>query len=54
MTNYEKLKEIFPEIPEYSGIDVWGDFWEQEYKKNDHPCEDCQEWEWDGCHYADK
>ena len=33
MTNYEKLKETFPDIPEYSGIDIWGDFWEEEYKE---------------------
>ena len=32
MTNGEKLKELFPDIPEYSGIDYWGDFWEEEYK----------------------
>lgn len=33
MSNYDKLKEIFPEIPEYSGIDIWGDFWDEEYKE---------------------
>lgn len=31
MTNYEKLKETFPDIPEGSGIDFWGDFWDEEY-----------------------
>lgn len=31
MTNQQKLDEIFPEIPEYSGIDIWGDFWDEEY-----------------------
>jgi hypothetical protein len=32
MTNEEKLKELFPDIPEHSGIDYWGDFWDEEYK----------------------
>ena len=32
MTNREKLHELFPEIPEYSGIDTWGDFWDEEFK----------------------
>ena len=32
MTNAEKLKELFPDIPEHSGIDYWGDFWDEEYK----------------------
>lgn len=33
MTNSEKLEELFPNIPDYSGIDYWGDFWEEEYKE---------------------
>lgn len=33
MTNAEKLEEVFPNIPEYSGIDYWGDFWQKEYKE---------------------
>ncbi len=33
MTNYDKLKEIFPEIPEYSGLDIWGDFWDEEFEE---------------------
>ena len=31
MTNRDVLDKIFPDIPEYSGIDTWGDFWDEEY-----------------------
>ena len=33
MINYEKFKEVFPEIPEHSGFDFWGDFWDEEYQE---------------------
>ena len=33
MTNYEKLEKTFPNIPKYSGIDIWGDYWNEEYKE---------------------
>lgn len=45
MTNYEKLKEIFPEIPEDSGFDFWGDFWDEEYKGLTMCCRDCKHYE---------
>lgn len=35
MTNYEKLIETFPDIPDLSGFDIWGDFWEEEYNEPD-------------------
>ena len=34
MTNYEKFVKTFPNIPDLSGFDLWGDFWDEEY------CED--------------
>lgn len=33
MTNYEKLTQTFPNIPDHSGLDIWGDFWDEEYQE---------------------
>lgn len=31
MTNYGKFVKTFPNIPDLSGFDLWGDFWDEEY-----------------------
>ncbi len=33
MTNYEKLTQTFPNITDNSGLDMWGEFWDEEYQE---------------------